>query len=1042
MISEEYTLGFDAFLRSFKQNLDSPFAFLLGAGASISSGIHSAEECLWDWKKQIYLSNNPSDATFLDIHLDCCKQIIQMWLDKQKKYPSLNDPNEYEFYAETAFPFEEDRTKYFKSLCYDKKPYIGYKLLCLLNKYGVVKSVWTTNFDSLVENAAYLVSVKPTNVNLLNSQVVFNNENNNELLCIALHGDYKYDKLKNTRQELDNQNQDFVDRLGIYFVDRNLIVIGYSGRDKSLMNALKYAFSKKGRGRLYWCGYGNKLNDEIRELLKTAQDSGREARYINTDGFDETMTSLLLSSYREDIDKKNEIDSILKSEQKTVEVKPFILDNCFSTGCIKTNLYPVSFPKDVYQFEINYPNDCNEWNFIKERIKPLCDIVAVPLNGKVYAFSFAEVIHTAFGNVLKSTPTRTPITIEAVSNNSALKALFLKTLLCGLSAHSNLHLSLSKAILYNKQFLFNGNKGVYEGIKLDILYKGNLNYALLSVTPTLYFENKESYSIEKYKSIFHDFLDKKRNRDYEKTIQTWENIIFKGKRAIFDFPLKSNNNFIFKIGNNRGFVDIDYTDKGVISEHPYISQHKLFTGTFICEPKLEFISRNSNKIVLDSNPMRGLKNNYPYDYLFQSKFNKEIKLGVICPISYQQAFKEFLCGLNGINHFGKDSDYIQDYSGFFNTYASTLNIPATNSPEWISCHDEQKDPILLAQNICKCALKIVTNNPGIIVLIFIPQKWERLRKFEQDGTSFDLHNYVKAYAAQSGFTTQFIEEKTINDKRMKTEIYWWLSLALFTKSMRSPWALSNLDEKTAYAGLGYSLKKNQDRKPTIMVGCSHIYNSKGQGLRYKLSQIDNPLFDKKKNPYLSYEEAFKVGMNIQQMFIKSMDCLPKRVVIHKRTPFHTDEIHGLIDALSQANINDIDLVTITIEDNIRGINQYLAQGVSMNAAYPVWRGVCFPLSETEFILWTHGTVESIANKRSYFPGGRGIPSPLRVTKFYGNGNMITIAKEILGFTKMNWNSFNFYTKFPATIDTSNTLAQIGDLLNHTNGETYDYRYFI
>ena len=28
-------------------------------------------------------------------------------------------------------------------------------------------------------------------------------------------------------------------------------------------------------------------------------------------------------------------------------------DNCFSTGCIKTNLYPVSFPKDVYQFEIN-----------------------------------------------------------------------------------------------------------------------------------------------------------------------------------------------------------------------------------------------------------------------------------------------------------------------------------------------------------------------------------------------------------------------------------------------------------------------------------------------------------------------------------------------------------------------------------------------------------------------------------------------------------------------------------------------------------------
>lgn len=43
---------------------------------------------------------------------------------------------------------------------------------------------------------------------------------------------------------------------------------------------------------------------------------------------------------------------------------------------------------------------------------------------------------------------------------------------------------------------------------------------------------------------------------------------------------------------------------------------------------------------------------------------------------------------------------------------------------------------------------------------------------------------------------------------------------------------------------------------------------------------------------------------------------------------------------------------------------------------------------------------------------------------------------------MNWNSFNLYTKLPATIDTSNTLAQVGNLLHQYNGATYDYRYFI
>ena len=83
MVENNLKIDFDAFLRSFKQNKDGSFAFLLGAGASITSGIQSAEDCVWDWKKQIYISNNPSCESFLDIHTDCCKKNIQMWLDEQ-----------------------------------------------------------------------------------------------------------------------------------------------------------------------------------------------------------------------------------------------------------------------------------------------------------------------------------------------------------------------------------------------------------------------------------------------------------------------------------------------------------------------------------------------------------------------------------------------------------------------------------------------------------------------------------------------------------------------------------------------------------------------------------------------------------------------------------------------------------------------------------------------------------------------------------------------------------------------------------------------
>ena len=39
--------------------------------------------------------------------------------------------------------------------------------------------------------------------------------------------------------------------------DIPLIVVGYSGRDASLMAALEEGYSRPGTGVLYWCGFGD-----------------------------------------------------------------------------------------------------------------------------------------------------------------------------------------------------------------------------------------------------------------------------------------------------------------------------------------------------------------------------------------------------------------------------------------------------------------------------------------------------------------------------------------------------------------------------------------------------------------------------------------------------------------------------------------------------------------------------------------------------------------------------------------------------------------
>ncbi|WP_455789060.1 SIR2 family protein [Alistipes shahii] len=1043
MIPQEFNLDFDAFIRSFVQNRDTSFAFLLGAGASITSGIPSANDCIWDWKKQIFCSSQKSVPTFIDPKSDTCKNIIQKWLDSQGKFPPLGDSNEYSFYAEKALQIEDDRVKYFEHLARGKQPYIGYKFLCLLNKYGIVKSIWTTNFDGLVERAAHNAFITPICINLDCADRIYRTESSNELLCISLHGDYKYSSLKNTSKELDSQHPTFVAALKRYFNDKNLIVIGYSGRDKSLMSALTEAFSEKGSGRIYWCGYGNEISSDVSTLLKTARNANREAFYIDTDGFDKTMLSLVSNCFSSDVEKQAEIKSIMESIPEENDISPFSIHITRTNKYLKSNLYPIIFPKELFQFEIEYKEGEKPWAFLRETIKDQ-NIMAVPYKQKVYALSTGSAINNIFGSRLKGDIERIPISIDDIEQNSSYRELFLRATLQSIATIRGLNVDIRHNTLWLPAIFRNDNGTlIHEAIECSLVFVPQQKYALLSMRPTIYIENSRAVSKEKKQEYARMYLDKMWNQAYSNKLIQWENIVFGNARLIFEFPQNSGSGFKFQISNNSGFSEIQYqdnTERGYFSRS-YDNRRTIYRGLQLKEPELEFVNTFADRPFLDSNPMRGLSNHKPYDSWQKDVLPQNVRLGVICPHTHTDRFNSFLQRLNTTIQANDNSDYIQPYTGFHSIYKTLLEIPDSDTDKWIKTEDTPKDTINLAQSICRQAGSLADKYPGIVVVIYIPASWSIHKQFKHDGESFDLHNYIKAYAAQHSFTTQIIEEKTLSDP-MVCEICWWLSLALFVKAMRIPWALASLDPDTAYAGIGYSVKTNSKGEVDIVLGCSHIYNAKGQGLRYKLSKVEQPQFDGKKNPYLTYEEAFKFGITIRELFVKSMDKLPRRVVIHKRTPFKKEEIEGITHALTQAGIKNIDLITINYEYNVKFIAQKVYYDNISDDSYPVSRGTCIKLSSRSALLWTHGVVPSIRDNRRYYPGGRCIPSPLKITKYYGKGDLATIASEIIGFTKMNWNSFNLYTKLPATIDTSNTLAQVGNLLHQYNGATYDYRYFI
>tara|TARA_R110000765_G_scaffold9911_3_gene30864 strand:- start:51422 stop:54580 length:3159 start_codon:yes stop_codon:yes gene_type:complete len=1050
---EKLRLDYDAFLRSFKRNIDVPHSFLLGAGASISSGIQSAYDCIWEWKKDIYLSKNINASDYYKNYKEeSVRKSIQKWLDSQGEYPELDSNDEYSFFAERAYPISEDRRKYFLSLIENKEPYIGYKLLCLLAEHTIVRSVWTTNFDSLIVRSAHQNKLTPIEINLDNVDRIYRNQSNKELLSIALHGDYKFTSLKNTVEELDAQNEIFVETLSNYHIDKNLIIIGYSGRDKSLMDAIRNAFTRKGSGRLYWCGYGDQIPFEVSELLFEVRNSGREAHFISTDGFDKTMIHLTKSAFEDKPTITKQVQDALEASEDEQYTKTEFSLKFGNTGkYIKSNLHPVVFPKEVFQFEIDFKDE-KPWKFLKSisRTNAIC---AIPFKGKVFAIGTLTEISKTFKNSLKSDIKREPITKYDVENVSAFKSLMLQAILKHFAINDEISTNYKNKLWLSSNASVFKNVKVHKAIFLSFYFDKSKSFGYLTFTPTIHLSSDEEISKTLHQTISKFNLEKLYNNKYDEILEFWNDLLFDRRRIKFEYPFQSGSGLEFQISANTAFGEINVLDPKfrVYTPREYDKRQTQFKGVQFLEPQLVFRNIASNAEFKDYHPMRGLVNNRPFDVNLNGVIlSKEINLSVISGMKYSKRLYEFLSGLQTKHSTGNvNPDYLIDYPGFSSIYNIPLNIPYFESDgSWLDIDFRGENELETHENAIQLARLItskieqISNTQGLsTIVIFIPNEWQNFESFINNEESFDLHDYIKAFAASKGISTQLIRESTLEDS-LTCQINWWLSLSFYVKSLRTPWILNNQEKDTAYAGIGYSISKIKD-KSEVVIGCSHIYDSNGQGLKYKLSKIDNYVLDGKNNPYLSFKDAFQFGVSIRELFYQSLDKLPERVVIHKRTKFTKDEINGIKASLHKAGIKKIDLIEISYEPDARFVAMSVYNKELQVDKFPISRGTCIVTNKFTSLLWTHGIVPSVRQPNyKFYLGGRSIPAPVKITKHYGESNIDLISTEILGLTKMNWNSLDLYSKLPSTIDSSNKIARIGKLLARFDGRTYDYRLFI
>jgi hypothetical protein len=1050
-------LELDAFIRTVGINHDAHHSFFLGAGASISSGIPSAATLIWEWKRKIFLSNNLGlKEQFNELSLSSVRSRLQKWFDSKGDYPPNYSPEEYSFYIEKCYPLKDSRKIFFEEIIRGAFPYIGYKLLCLLAETDFFRSVWTTNFDGLVVKAAANFRLAPLEVGIDSQNRLPIQPQKGQLLCVSLHGDYRYDSLKNTTQELQEQEKVVRASMITHFKNYPIIVSGYSGRDKSIMETLREAYSQPGNSSFYWCGYGDEIPSTVQDLLDVAQKNGHQAFFVPTNGFDDLLQRLTLYCLQgENLIRAR---SLISESRFEPEKTPFKIEGDRIYGILKSNAFEISCPTDVYEVTMKIWPQSDVWAWLDEITKE-GKVCAVPFKGKVLCVGLLEDIKILFQSQVIEQIQRVPISDKDLSFDDGIVISLLKKSLTLSMAKSRGLNTDGKGEMWGNNVQQVRKEGLYvcSVYSSIILFLRRIGGRLcLILKPSLHIIEENNLVIPRatINKIKNDILGYQHNKEFNIALEYWRALIlpesekFDKSLAVYVFPTQDNSNFLFKIRRAPLFASYKSVSNNInfnLSAKflPLIKQR----GILLSEPSLVFSNKQSTGHVKDNHPLRGLINNRPFDFPLTSQgLSPNIKIGVICPKRESVMLGAYLAkGQLSQKPTTSEQDYLITYPGFNSAFGLPLEMAQQGDTSWVDCLevnqnlDDKNGAIELSRILISSINSLNASNKPNVILIFIPTRWKRFREFYSDDEIFDLHDYVKAYCVQKGIATQFLEEDTLSNS-YQCRVWWWLSLAIYAKAMRTPWVIDNLDPDTAFVGLGFSTNHNLEKGKNVVLGCGHLYNSSGEGLQFRLSPIQNPIWIRR-NPFMSLEDARNLGETIRQLFYETKMKLPRRVVIHKQTCFRKEEQDGLRAGLG--GIDEVEMLEVNFDFALRYLSSVRKQDGSFDEDnYPVRRGTILQQDSFSFLLWVHGVTDSVQMGLKYFKGKRRIPTPIMVTRYAGNSDITTIGNEIIALSKMDWNSADMYSQLPATIQSSRQIARIGSLLQRFGPVSYDYRLFI
>lgn len=297
-----HALALDEFVRRLVSR-GRDLHWLAGAGVSLSAGVPTATDLSYDFKRILYAQEKRIPITQLDASDPDVRLRLDVFFADKEGFLPPGHPEEYAVLFEAVHPDPASRQRTIESVLEraGAKPVLGHLVLAALWRLGLLHVVWTTNFDDVIEQAAIEVAGKPGWLAVADldhpAKATGAFTQTDRPLLVKMHGDFRSERLANTRTEIQAADNHLRRSLSEAMRTRGLVVVGYSGRDASVMSALEAALDadQPFGGGLYWVlGPDGAVLPAVAQLLERVRASGRDAFVVPSPSFEELMQSVRL----------------------------------------------------------------------------------------------------------------------------------------------------------------------------------------------------------------------------------------------------------------------------------------------------------------------------------------------------------------------------------------------------------------------------------------------------------------------------------------------------------------------------------------------------------------------------------------------------------------------------------------------------------------------------------------------------------------------------------------------------------------------------